>query len=365
MSPDDLAIRQGCTRFLSGHLPVAPSAMLGRLAAAPAAREAADFYGAGGAVAALEARAAALLDKEAALFFINGVTAQLAVLRAHCERRGLANVAIHPLSHLDVDEAGAIEQAGAARAIRLGRVRPFGLAELKAVADPLAAVVIELPLRRAGYLLPPIEELRAVSAWCRDHSIPLHFDGARLWEAAAGYGMSVAALAALADSVYVSFYKGLGGLAGAVVAGSGELIGSALPWKTRYGGNLHTAYPYAIAALEGLDNLLPRMGAFTDKARALATLLAERPGLIVNPRRPEVNAFQLVLEGAPAGWAARNREFARARGIWLFNTIGEAPLAGHAIAEVVIGNAADHYAIEEAGAWIADFLSLPTQGAAA
>lgn len=325
------------------------------MARSSAVAEPADFYGAGGAVGLLETQVAELLGKEDARFFINGVTAQLSVLRTYCEVRGTPNLALHPLSHLDVDEAGAIERVGLVRAIRLGRSRPFSLADVEGVAERLAAVVVELPLRRAGYLLPPIEELRALSKWCRERAIPLHFDGARIWEAAAGYGLAVAELAALADSVYVSFYKGLGGIAGAAVAGTAEQIRAIAPWKARYGGNLHTSYPYAIAALDGIDRMLPRMPAFVERAKELAARLKDMSGLILNPATPCVNAFQIVVKGSAIGWQERNRDFARRHGIWLFSTIAEAPLAGHSIVEVVIGDASDHYSIEEAAEWIRQF----------
>ena len=319
--------------------------------------------GAGGAVATLESRTASLLDKPAGLFFIKGVTAQLSVLRARCEAARTPNVAIHPMSHLDFDEANAIELVGGARAIRLGRHAPFGVAELDRVTEPLAAVVVELPLRRAGYLLPPIDELRAISDWCRMRAVPLHFDGARLWEAAAGYRIPVAALAALADSVYVSFYKGLGGLGGAVVAGTEEFLRSLAPWKTRFGGNLYTAYPYAIAAIDGLDRRLPRMTAYVDRARALAARLANNPALVVNPPVPQVNAFQLLLRGTPSALAERNRALARSRRIWLFNAFSEAAIDGHAIAEIVIGDAADHHKDDEVLDWMAEFAATAENGA--
>jgi hypothetical protein len=70
---------------------------------------------------------------------------------------------------------------------------------------------------------------------------------------------------------------------------------------------------------------------------------------------PEVNSFQLFLPGAPAQWAERNRRFAKARGIWLFNALGDSPLAGHATAEIVIGDASDDYTIAEAAEWIRAF----------
>ena len=356
MDEKDRQAKLGCKRFLSQHIAVPPAQLLESLARHPAAREPADLYGDCGAVAALEARIAELLGKPAARFFIKGVTAQLCVLRVHAEDRGIANVAIHPMSHIDIDEANAIERVGGVRAIRLGRFAPFGIRDLDAVTEPLAAaVVVELPLRRAGYLLPALEELRAISDWCRSRGVPLHFDGARLWEAAAGYGVPLEELAALADSVYVSFYKGLGGLGGAILAGSEELVRSLAPWKTRYGGNFYTAFPYAISALAGLESHLPRMADYVGRARSIAVRLAGNPELIVNPPRPHANAFQILFSGQPAELTRGNREFARAHRVWLFGNFAESAVEGRSIAEIVIGDASDHYSDEEAVGWIADF----------
>lgn len=348
MNRSDREIKQGCDFVLSRPLPSSAAETLARLAAHPAAVDAIDDYGAGGAVARLEQATTAKLGKQAGLFFIKGVTAQLCVLRAYAQARACRNVVIHPLSHMDIDEAGAIERSAGLTAIRLGRHAPFGAKALAALTEPLAAVVIELPLRRAGFLLPDLDDLRAISAWCRGQGIPLHFDGARLWEAAAGYGISEAELAALADSVYVSYYKGLGGLGGAMVTGTQAFIDSLRPWKTRYGGDLFTAYPYAIAALDGLDTLAPRLREFVARARALAAGLNELPGLLVHPARPHTNAFQVWLAGTPSELAARHATFAAEHKRWLFDGFSEAPLAGHAMAEIQLGPASDHYTIAEA-----------------
>ena len=153
MTDDDRLAKAACDRFLSHHKPEPAGTTLHRLAEHAAAGSEPDAYGAGGAVALLESRTASLLGKPAGLFFIKGVTAQLSALRAYCEAARSPNVAIHPMSHLDFDEANAIERVGGARAVRLGRHAPFGIRELDGVTEPLAAVVVELPLRRAGYLL--------------------------------------------------------------------------------------------------------------------------------------------------------------------------------------------------------------------
>ena len=358
MDPSSRQIKQECEFVLFRPLPPSPADTLARLAAHPEAVDAVDDYGVGGAVARLEEATTARLGKEAGLFFIKGVTAQLCVLRAHAQARGCRNVVIHPMSHMDIDESGAIERVGDLRAIRLGRFAPFKRDALASLTEPLAAVVVELPLRRAGFLLPDMEELRAISAWCHAQSVPLHFDGARLWEAAAGFGVTEAELAALADSVYVSYYKGLGGLGGALVAGTRTLIESLRPWKTRYGGDLFTAYPQAISALEGLQGLRPRMHEFAQRARTLASGLHDLPGLIVHPRPPHTNAFQVWIPGTAAALVADHARFAAEQKLWLFDGFSEAPLAGHAMAEIQLGPASDHYTIPEAVDAVRRFLAF-------
>jgi len=361
MTEADHDAKAGCTRFLSHHLPVGSGATLSALAVHPAAGERADVYGEGGAVALLERRTTGLLGKQEARFFVKGVAAQLCVLRAYAEARGSRSVAIHPMSHLDHDERNAIERVGQLEPVRLGRHVPFRVEDLERLTEPLAAVVVELPLRRAGYVLPDFEALVAMSRWCRAQGVPLHFDGARIWEAAAGYGVSPEVLAGLADSVYVSFYKGLGGIGGAVVAGSARFIASLAPWKTRYGGDLYTAYPQAISALIGLDTQLPRMPDYVVRARLLASRLRALPGVLLQPPVPQTNAFQLWVAGAPDALAAAHRAFALEHGVWLFGTFQPTPLATHSMAEIVIGDASDHYSAEDATRWIADFLARSAQ----
>ncbi|UAK25231.1 threonine aldolase family protein [Sphingomonas nostoxanthinifaciens] len=357
MNEADHEAKAACTRFLSHHLPVAPRAMLERLAAHDTAELRADVYGEGGAIGLLERRAVEMLGKPSGRFFIKGVTAQLSVLSAYAEARGTRNVVVHPLSHLDHDEANAMERVGHLNAIRLGRHAPFGVEDLQRIADPLAAVVVELPLRRAGYLLPDFDALVAIADWCRAADVPLHFDGARLWEAAAGYGVSPARLASLADSIYVSFYKGLGGLGGALVAGSGAFVASLAAWKTRYGGDLYTAYPQAISALIGLDTQLPRMVDYVARARALASRLGTVPGIILQPAVPHTNAFQIWMRGDPAALAERNRSFAHDHRVWLFGGFQPTALAGHCMAEIAIGDGSDHVSIDEAADWVEAFLA--------
>jgi threonine aldolase len=166
---------------------------------------------------------------------------------------------------------------------------------LAAVRGPLGAALVELPLRDAGYLLPSWDELVAFSQACRERGVPLHLDGARIWESAPHLGHSVAEIAALADSIYVSFYKGLGGLSGAAVAGPEDEVAQARVWRHRMGGTLFSLMPYAVAALSGLDRELPRMAEYHERAVLLAQRL-EAHGIRVTPQPPHTNAFRVHVE---------------------------------------------------------------------
>jgi len=355
VTPADRALRQNARKILTHHRGATPSVSLADMAQSAYSKLESDVYGEGGAVTSLEERVAKLLAKPRALFFFKGVIAQLCVLRLRAQEQASNLVALHPLSHIDYDEANAIEHLHNLRPLRLGRSAPFSAQQLGEVNEKLGSVVVELPLRRAGYLLPAWDELEAISAWCRKQGVPLHFDGARLWEAAAGYGRSLAELSALADSVYVSFYKGLGGLAGCVVAGEADFIEKLKVWKTRHGGNVFTSYPSAIKAHMGLDLYLGKFPHYLERARALAPRIAAISPLRIYPVRPDVNAFHILVPGRPEPLAAAHRAFCAETSVWLFNGFTEAPLPMHSIAEVVIGDSCESWTDEEAVGWVSSF----------
>lgn len=338
----DTELRKRCTRWLNGHRPLLSMRdSLLALAGLPEAALPLDVYGQGQAIQALEAEVAALLGKPAARFMHKGVAAQLAALRVHCGE-GDGPVALHPQSHIAIDEAEAFEKLMGLRGLRIGATdTPVSVDDLVALPGKPAVVTVELPLRRGGYRLPEWDELVDIALWCRNAGVPLHFDGARLWEASAHYGRPLAEIAALADSVYVSFYKGLGGLAGCVLAGSEDFIARISPWQTRLGGNLFTAYPMVLSALQGLRTQLPHMPAYRERAQALAARLAAEPGWRVAPERPQVNAFQLHLPVAPEALREGLLALARRDGFWLgARAVASQLVEGGAMVEIVIGDAA-------------------------
>jgi len=310
-----------------------------------------DVYGDGIALQALEGEVATLLDKPAAAFFHKGVAAQLAALRVWCGD-GQGPVALHPQSHIALDEADAFERLMGLRGLRVGDAdAPFTLQALQALPERPAVVVIELPLRRGGFRLTAWDELGAISAWCRAEGVKLHLDGARLWESAPYYGRSLAEIAALADSVYVSFYKGLGGLSGAMLLGSEAFIEAMRPWKSRLAGNVYTLYPFVLSAFKGLREQLPRMALDADRARALAAVLSAVQGWRVAPEPPHTNSFQLHLPANPDRLRDAMMAIARERAFWLgARAVPSQVLAGGAMVEVVVGNASQDWSDDEVAA---------------
>ncbi|WP_328519419.1 threonine aldolase family protein [Kribbella sp. NBC_00359] len=298
---DDLRARRkaaadNCERWLS-HRRVSVPDRLRQLAEVATDGET-DSYGSGGEVAALEQEVAELLGKPAAVFLPTGVMAQQSVLRVYADRAGTGRVAVHGLSHLLVHELNALEEVHHLRIERLtSEPRQPRPDELAAIPGKLAAVTLELPLRDAGFVLPSWDELVVFAESCAERGVPLHLDGARLWESTPYLEHSLAEVAALASSVYVSFYKVLGGVSGAALAGPEDVIAEVRRWQRRLGGNLYSLFPYAVSAREGLRTVLPVMGDLHQRAVELSMAL-QSEGFRVFPEPPHSNSFRLYAPRA-------------------------------------------------------------------
>jgi hypothetical protein len=202
-------------RLLSNERPVTPAERLTTLASSDNAAtvEAIDLYGTG-IVERLERRVAELLGKPAALWFPTGTMAQQAILRVWTSRMGCPRVAVHPLHHTQLQEEGAFSAlSGLEPVYPTIEPRHPVAAELEATPGRLGAAVLELPMQELGYVLPSWDEYVAFSAVARRRDVPLHVDGARIWEARHHFGRTLPEIAAQASSIYVSMYKGIGGLA--------------------------------------------------------------------------------------------------------------------------------------------------------
>ncbi len=312
--PDDmLSLRARCTRSINGHGQFTAGALLQQI---PPDTEL-DVYGRGGVVGELEAEVAAVLGKPAALFVPSGTMAQQAVLRVHADRRARRTVAFHPECHLDSYEGRGYERLHRLAGRPVGeRTRLITLDDLTAVAEPLAALLLELPQRDLGGEQPTWDDLVAQTTWARESGAAVHLDGARLWESAAGYGVPPAAVAALFDSVYVSFYKGLGGITGCAVAGEADVVAELAEWRHRHGGQLFAMWPYAASALTVLRRRLPLMASYLSQARAIAAALTEIPGVTVLPDPPQTPMMQLLLRAPGDAILAKARVLAADQKLW-------------------------------------------------
>ena len=336
-SRDKQSVYLGCTRFLCLDPPVDPQRKLAALAAYLPAGTAADKTGEGALLEAFERRIAGLLGKPAAVFGPSGKMLQNAALRVWADRAGQRTVALHPQSHIAADEADAYREVFGLEGVPLGAMGHLaGPAELEAIAEPLGAVALELPLRNIGCRLHSWEELEAFAALCRVRRMALHADAARLWESQPFYGRSHEEIAGHFDSLYVSFYKGLGGLAGGALAGPEDIVEEVRLWQRRCGGRLHRLFPYIAAAMQGLDERLPRMAAYHEKAKSIAAALAALPGIGVAPDPPQANAFQVTIETGGTDLMAAALEVAAESGFWLFESTLEAPGGGFGRFEVTV-----------------------------
>lgn len=180
--------------------------------------EPSDLYG-NGIVEALEEKVAGLLGKEAAAFFPTGTMAQQVALRCWAGRTGNPTVALHALAHPEVHERDAFREVSGLRPVHVtSEPRQPTADEIRGFEEPFGALMLELPLRDAGFVLPTWEELTEVVEAARERDAVVHFDGARLWETTVHFGRPLAEIADLADSVYVSFYKSLQAFGGAALA---------------------------------------------------------------------------------------------------------------------------------------------------
>jgi hypothetical protein len=146
----------------------------------------------------------------------------------------------------------------------------------------------------------------------------LHLDGARLWECGPYYERSYAEIAAPFDSVYVSFYKIIRALPGAILAGPADFIAEARVWIRRHGGNLYHQAENAISAKIGLDRTLPRIPTYVAKAREIAAAIQSIEGLTVLPKCPPTNLMHLHFTGDRERMETTSYEIAKETGLLLF-----------------------------------------------
>ena len=254
----------------------------------------------------LEAAAAEILGKEAALFVPSGTMANQIALLVHC--RPGDEVIVGRGAHTRLYESGAgAAWAGVQFAEVGGADGTFTGDDVDAAALPAdrnlprtRLVALENTHNRGGGRIWPPAQVDAVAARARDRGLALHLDGARLWNAAVASGRPERELAAPFDTVSACFSKGLGAPVGSVIAGRGDDIERARRFRKMLGGGMRQVGVLCAAALYALDHHRARLADDHAHARRLAEGLAGLPGVRLDPAAVETNIVIFEVVGLTA-----------------------------------------------------------------
>jgi len=310
---EEQALRESCTRSLHWHGARLPADLLRELPEDIVP----DRYGEGGVVAELLAEVATLPGKPAAAVLPSGTMAQQIALRVHADRRGSRVVVFHPACHVDLSEGKGYERLHGLVGRPAGNAnRLLTLDDLRDVAEAPAALLLELPQRDIGGQLPSWDDLLAQVAWARERGAAVHMDGARLWSCGPFYDRTLAEIADVFDTAYVSFYKQLGGITGCCLAGPDDVVAEVREWRLRHGGTLFALWPYAASALSSLRRRLPSMPRYVNQARAIAAAIKDLPGVEVVPDPPQAGMMHILLHAPADRLRAAMLRLAREEGIW-------------------------------------------------
>lgn len=262
-----------------------------------------DQYGEDPTVNRLEEMAATLLGKEAAVFVPSGTMGNLSALLAHCgrgdealvgneshilwfESGGPSTLGGIPLFHLTTDRWGRLDPIDIVNAIRPDRP-----------GYPKTGVVcLENTHNRCGGVVLDREYMRQVRVIAHERGVPVHLDGARIFNAAASLGVPAAAVAAEADSVQFCLSKGLGAPVGSLVAGTEAFILNVRKQRKVLGGAMRQSGVIAAAGVVAFETMIDRLSEDHKRARTLADGLAGIDGIRIDRETVQTNIVVFKVE---------------------------------------------------------------------
>lgn len=271
------------------------------------AKDQADFYGQGGSVSALEQAFAGITGKEKAIFVPSGTMANQLALKILSGNN--TKIFIQETSHIFRDEADAAQSVHGKRLIPLAKgLGNFTLEELKESIDyhnqgevfksGIGVISIENPVRRMDGQLFNFDEMKKISAYCKEHGYKLHLDGARLHIASSYSGVPVKDYAACFDTVYISLYKYLGSAGGAILCGDATVIDQIPHWIKVYGGNMFQNWPYALMALQNLKDIEKRLSDTRQKGEEFTALINQSDEFQISKITGGTNVCDLTIRGS-------------------------------------------------------------------
>jgi threonine aldolase len=271
-------------------------------AAMAAAEVGDDVFGDDPSVNRLEALAAEMLGKQAALFVPSGTMGNLAAVLTHCQRGD--EVILGDQCHTFNYEAGGVAALGGVHP-RPVNTTPDGRLPLEAIEEAVRPDNVHFPTtrliclenthNRCGGAVLDEDYTRAVGAIARRHGLKLHLDGARIFNAAATLGLPARQLAAPADSVTFCLSKALCAPVGSVLCSDEDFIRRARRIRKQLGGGMRQAGVLAAAGIVALETMVDRLGDDHRRARELARALNSIPGIVVEDTAPPSNMIYIRL----------------------------------------------------------------------
>ncbi|TMW55906.1 hypothetical protein Poli38472_008554 [Pythium oligandrum] len=264
-----------------------------------------DVFGADPSVNDLQQYAAELLGKEAALFVPSGTMANLIAVGAHC-RRG-DEIILGDKAHIVTYEGGG---ASAYMGVSFRTVpnQTDGTLRLEDLKDAIRGddphyprsrlVALENTQNNCGGRVLSVEYTNQVAAFCKEHNLRLHIDGARLANASVALGVPLAELVRGADSVSLCLSKGLGAPVGSILAGTKDFIYHAKRLRKSLGGGMRQVGIIAAPAKFALEHQFDRLADDHANAKLLAQGLSQIPGIRLNVDEIDTNIvfFNLTTE---------------------------------------------------------------------
>lgn len=262
-----------------------------------------DVFGEDPTMNRLQEKIAELCGKEAALFVTSGTQGNQVCINAHT--RPGQEIILDKNAHIVNYESGAPAMLAGVQVHTIEGKNGILTAEQveRALRPPddhypqTGLICLENTHNRAGGVIYPLEEIRRISELARRKKLPLHLDGARLWNASAAAGISIEEYCRYFDSVSLCFSKGLGAPVGSIVVGNKEFIKRAHFYRKAYGGGIRQGGILAAAALYALEHHLPLLKEDHRRARLLAEGIAGLPGISVDFGTVQTNI--LIFEVDP------------------------------------------------------------------
>lgn len=262
-----------------------------------------DVYAEDPTVNSLQERVAAMFGKEAALFVPSGTQGNQISLALHAStgEEVIAEADAH-IFHYENAATSVI-----ARAQIHGIPSEAGEMPLDRIIDAIrpaayyyprtAVIAVENSHNRHGGTVLSMDYLRSLHALAQERGLPVHCDGARLWNAIVATGESPLAYGAIFSTMSVCLSKGLGAPVGSLILGSREQIERARRWRKMLGGGMRQVGVLAAAGIYALDHILPRLSQDHTRAREFAARLARIHRVSIDVSRVHTNVVVFSANG--------------------------------------------------------------------